>query len=351
MRICVIGAVAALSLVSIQAFAQGKPVNNDQGITVLDAIAYGSLHSSAIPVDDAHGLPVRCISGCSGGGGGGGGAGDASTSNQFAQIAAANVLNTRMGDVTSPATGSLNNRVEQVRAAIVGLGSPLQNGGLIGNAAFAISGTLPAFAVTPTVNLGTLNGAATATGVAAVNTTLGSPFQVGGLIGNAFFGARLQDASGTAIGTASNPVITASSVTSTGAAGAAAPANVTQIGGRNPAGNLAALSPGSNGGLIPTVAVPFDVAPIAVTVGTATQIDIARATRMYIAVVAETSPTADVFICTNGQTNCSATVHQALIPAGAAKGSEYVFPFGATGAIYAFSTASVTLKPHGYAAN
>lgn len=42
------------------------------------------------------------------------------------------------------------------------LGSPFQAGGSIGNSSFGISGTLPAFTSTPTVNLGTLNGAATA---------------------------------------------------------------------------------------------------------------------------------------------------------------------------------------------
>lgn len=41
------------------------------------------------------------------------------------------------------------------------LGSPFQAGGSIGNSSFGISGTLPAFASTPTFNLGTLNGAAT----------------------------------------------------------------------------------------------------------------------------------------------------------------------------------------------
>ena len=42
------------------------------------------------------------------------------------------------------------------------LGNPFQAGGSIGNTSFGISGTLPAFASTPTFNLGTLNGAATA---------------------------------------------------------------------------------------------------------------------------------------------------------------------------------------------
>jgi hypothetical protein len=68
------------------------------------------------------------------------------------------------------------------------LGSPFQAGGSIGNTAFGISGTLPAFAVTPTFNLGTLNGAATATNQTTLITNLGSPFQAGGSIGNTSFG-------------------------------------------------------------------------------------------------------------------------------------------------------------------
>jgi hypothetical protein len=74
------------------------------------------------------------------------------------------------------------------------LGSPFQAGGSIGNSSFGISGTLPAFASTPTFNLGTLNGAATATNqstmitnLGTINTTLGSPFQAGGSIGNTSF--------------------------------------------------------------------------------------------------------------------------------------------------------------------
>lgn len=77
----------------------------------------------------------------------------------------------------------------------------------------AITGTLPAFAAAPTVNIGTApaigvtgtfwqatqpisatslplpTGAATATGLSAINTTLGAPFQAGGSIGNSSFGA------------------------------------------------------------------------------------------------------------------------------------------------------------------
>lgn len=46
-----------------------------------------------------------------------------------------------------------------------------------------ITGTLPAFASAPTVNLGTIGGAATQTTLAAIQTALGSPFQAGGSVG------------------------------------------------------------------------------------------------------------------------------------------------------------------------
>lgn len=75
------------------------------------------------------------------------------------------------------------------------LGSPFQSGGSIGNTSFGISGTLPAFASTPTVNLGTLNGAATNATLVTINTTLGSPFQAGGSIGNTSFAATQATAS------------------------------------------------------------------------------------------------------------------------------------------------------------
>ncbi len=60
------------------------------------------------------------------------------------------------------------------------LGSPFQAGGSIGNTSFGISGLLPAFASTPTFNLGTLNGAATNAELVTINSTLGSPMQNSG---------------------------------------------------------------------------------------------------------------------------------------------------------------------------
>lgn len=140
---------------------------------------------------------------------------------------------TETAPATDTASSGLNGRLQRVAQRISSLittiGSPFQAGGSIGNTAFGISGTLPAFTSTPTfnvgtiagiamettlaafktavgtpiqagstvtttisntptVNLGTLNGAATAAGIATVNTTLGSPFQAGGSIGNTAFG-------------------------------------------------------------------------------------------------------------------------------------------------------------------
>ena len=70
------------------------------------------------------------------------------------------------------------------------------------NQLVALGGTLPAFASTPTVNLGALNGAALDTSVQGVKSALGSPFQAGGSIGNTSFGALVTQWGGTTLGAA-----------------------------------------------------------------------------------------------------------------------------------------------------
>lgn len=69
----------------------------------------------------------------------------------------------------------LQRLAQRLTSIVTALGSPFQAGGSIGNTSFGISGTLPAFASTPTFNLGTLNGAATAalqpTNAAIASTT------------------------------------------------------------------------------------------------------------------------------------------------------------------------------------
>ena len=79
------------------------------------------------------------------------------------------------------ATSTLQNSILAVLAA------PFQVGGSIGNSSFGISGNLPSFAITPTFNLGTLNGAATSALQSSTITAIGSPFQAGASIGNSGF--------------------------------------------------------------------------------------------------------------------------------------------------------------------
>ncbi len=69
-----------------------------------------------------------------------------------------NVINSSI-----PVTGTVTSNIGTTAGLALNatLGSPFQAGGSIGNSSFGISGTLPAFASTPTFNLGTLNGAAT----------------------------------------------------------------------------------------------------------------------------------------------------------------------------------------------
>jgi hypothetical protein len=69
------------------------------------------------------------------------------------------------------------------------------NGNCQSYVAATLQGTLPAFAATPTVNLGTIGGVATQTTSAAILAALGSPFQAGGTIGNTSFAATQATAS------------------------------------------------------------------------------------------------------------------------------------------------------------
>lgn len=72
------------------------------------------------------------------------------------------------------------------------LGSPFQAGGAIGNTSFGISGTLPSYASTPTFNLGALNGASTAANqvtaqasLTSIDSKLTSPLSVTGALTDA----------------------------------------------------------------------------------------------------------------------------------------------------------------------
>lgn len=115
------------------------------------------------------------------------------------------------------------------------LGSPFQSGGSIGNTGFSINGTLPAFAATPTFNLGTLGGAAT---------------------------AAKQPALGTA-GSASTDVITVQGIASMTALKVDASATTQPVSGTVAVSSLPAIPAGANA--IGSVTVTSDKAPVNAT--------------------------------------------------------------------------------------
>lgn len=118
-----------------------------------------STSTTTVNVSVGTGLPTGAGGGSSSGGGGGGAVtiadGADATQGAIADAAA-----------TAGGTGTLSAKTRlittQLGTLTTNLGSPFQAGGSIGNTSFGISGTLPAFGATPTFNLGTLNGAATA---------------------------------------------------------------------------------------------------------------------------------------------------------------------------------------------
>ncbi|MES2421459.1 MAG: hypothetical protein V4595_09185 [Pseudomonadota bacterium] len=130
-------------LASASAHGQAKPIYNDQSITVLQGLAFGPLRSEAIPVDDAHGLPVRCMSGCSGSGGDG---------------------------MPTGAAGTPNAKVVTIQ-------------GITGATAIPVAGTF--WPTTQPISAGSLplpSGAATAARQDALLTALGTPLQAGGAV-------------------------------------------------------------------------------------------------------------------------------------------------------------------------
>lgn len=85
---------------------------------------------------------------------------------------------TETAPATDTASSGLNGRLQRVAQRLTTinttLGSPFQAGGSIGNTAFGISGTLPAFAATPTFNIGTISTIATEASLSAQSTLIGA---------------------------------------------------------------------------------------------------------------------------------------------------------------------------------
>lgn len=157
-------------------------------------------------------------------------------------------------------------------------------------------------------------------------------------------------------GSSGNPLfVSTPSSGTTGAPGLAAPANAQQVAGVGPSGNLRAIATDTRGALQSQQVQYLDSNPVALTANTAAQIDAdvggtamtgaQRAARIYFTVQAITSPTAAVYLCFGGQgASCSATSYSYLIPSGATIGTLFTPPAGASTAVFAFSTAAVTLK-------
>jgi hypothetical protein len=161
-----------------------------------------------------------------------------------------------------------------------------------------IGGTLPAFAATPTVNIGT----------------------------------------GGQGGTSGTPLY--ATLLSAGTPGSTAPTTANLIGGIGPSGNMRTLLTATTGGLLPGQAVPASTRTT-ITASTITTIAASAAGRVALEVQFETSPGANVFICMNGQSStCSATVYDKMIASSAAAGTLYTAPLAPNGTIYAFTTAS-----------
>ena len=124
---------------------------------------------------DTNGIPeVDCVVGCSGGGGGGSGGAVTAASGAYAVGSLVDGAVATIGAKADTAWGGSGSasEISLLKAIYGAFATSLPAGtnaiGSIGNTGFGINGTLPAFAATPTVNLGTLNGAATAANQSAI---------------------------------------------------------------------------------------------------------------------------------------------------------------------------------------
>jgi len=132
------GAVHAQSAPTVGAYQvpSGSSQIPAQGVQI---IGYDSVTGALCVI----GQTATCSLQSSGGGGGGGGAVTAASG----AFALGSIVD--LGTGASPGANTVNGYLKTIDTT---LGSPFQAGGSIGNTAFGISGTLPAFASTPTVN-------------------------------------------------------------------------------------------------------------------------------------------------------------------------------------------------------
>lgn len=146
--------LALVCLAAVPAFAQN--VTSPSGNAPAQAIAYGALGTPFTPVDDDHGLPVRIMSGAGAGGGAG---------TEYAEDAAApanpvgGTILCRRRDTLS--TSEVSADLDWIAINCTSKGQVHVFAELVTGTTVGLTGSLPGFASPPTVNFGTLNGAAT----------------------------------------------------------------------------------------------------------------------------------------------------------------------------------------------
>lgn len=146
-------------LLAIPALAQNPvtPEAVNGGIYLSTAPVLADQQKNAFRIDQNGNLLINCWTGCSGGGGGGGNV--TIVSPLGSQLAAASVAvvlatNAILPLPTGASTSALQTTGNGLLSTInMTLGTPFQAGGSIGNSAFGISGTLPAFAAIPTFKI------------------------------------------------------------------------------------------------------------------------------------------------------------------------------------------------------
>jgi hypothetical protein len=164
------GAVHAQSAPTVGAYQvpSGSSQIPAQGVQI---IGYDSVTGALCVI----GQTATCSLQSSGGGGGGGGAVTAASG----AFALGSIVD--LGTGASPGANTVNGYLKTIDTT---LGSPFQAGGSIGNTAFGITGTLPAFASTPTVNAaesGTWN-VGLSTGSNAIGSITNASFGITGTL-------------------------------------------------------------------------------------------------------------------------------------------------------------------------
>ena len=192
----------------------------------------------------------------------------------------ANGLKVDGSAVTQPVSGTFWQATQPVSlSSLPALATGSNAIGSITNSSFGISGTLPAFAATPTVNLGTLNGAATDAHLTNVQSAPGT---------SATTAITVQgSASGAAVPISGSVTIT--SEPGAASTGAAVP-SAAQYAGMNVGGNLTGLTGTANGLKVDGSAVTQPVS-ISGSSGTPTQaaVTVGTSSALLLAASAATS--------------------------------------------------------------